>query len=125
MMTFGLAKPVAETAAISRARAFTALGDLSARPAAEVADALPAAAAWLSSMTEEETGVGESRWAELAYRLLTGAVAADSGSDNGLTGKLKPCGGVLQPPPTGDQGMAQPAPEEGNMPVIKPGEVPP
>ncbi|WP_189394100.1 AAA family ATPase [Mesorhizobium sp. M1D.F.Ca.ET.183.01.1.1] len=66
---------------ISRARAFTALGDLSARPAAEVADALPAAAAWLSSMTEEETGVGESRWAELAYRLLTGAVAADSGSD--------------------------------------------
>ncbi|MET3524277.1 hypothetical protein [Mesorhizobium sp. M4B.F.Ca.ET.017.02.2.1] len=51
--------------------------------------------------------------------------AADSGSDNGLTGKLKPCGGVLQPPPTGDQGMAQPAPEEGNMPVIKPGEVPP
>ncbi|TIT02462.1 AAA family ATPase [Mesorhizobium sp.] len=66
---------------ISRARAFAALADLSARPAAEVADALPAAAAWLSSVTEEEAGVGESRWAELAYRLLTGAVAADSSSD--------------------------------------------
>ena len=51
--------------------------------------------------------------------------AADIGTDNGLTGKLKPCGGVLQPPPTGDQGMAQPAPEQGNTPVIKPGELPP
>jgi hypothetical protein len=51
--------------------------------------------------------------------------AADTGTDNGLTGKLKPCGGVLQPPPTGDQGMAQPAPEQGNTPVIRPGELPP
>ena len=51
--------------------------------------------------------------------------AADTGTDNGLTGKLKPCGGVLQPPPTGDQGMAQPAPAQGNTPVIRPGELPP
>ncbi|TIV82004.1 MAG: hypothetical protein E5V64_13880, partial [Mesorhizobium sp.] len=46
--------------------------------------------------------------------------AADTGG--GLTGKLKPCGGVLQPPPSGDQGMAQPAPEHGNTPIIRPGE---
>lgn len=47
-----------------------------------------------------------------------------SGGNGGLTGKLEPCGGVLQPPPTGDQGMAQPAPNEGRTPVIRPGEVP-
>ncbi|TGQ64223.1 hypothetical protein EN829_020160 [Mesorhizobium sp. M00.F.Ca.ET.186.01.1.1] len=41
-----------------------------------------------------------------------------------LTEKLGDCGGVLKPPPTGDQGMAAPAPDEGNTPVIKPGEVP-
>ena len=47
-----------------------------------------------------------------------------SGGNGGLTGTLEPGGGVLQPPPTGDQGMAQPAPNEGRTPVIKPGEVP-
>ncbi|TPK69870.1 hypothetical protein FKO01_02955 [Mesorhizobium sp. B2-3-3] len=41
-----------------------------------------------------------------------------------LTEKLNDCGGVLKPPPTGDQGMAAPAPDEGNTPIIKPGEVP-
>lgn len=46
----------------------------------------------------------------------------DSGN---LTAKLSDCGGVLKPPPTGDQGMAAPAPDEGKTPVIKPGEVPP
>lgn len=46
-----------------------------------------------------------------------------SGSGN-LTEKLNDCGGVLKPPATGDQGMAAPAPDEGNTPVIKPGEVP-
>ncbi|TPK13747.1 hypothetical protein FJ872_20190 [Mesorhizobium sp. B2-5-9] len=42
-----------------------------------------------------------------------------------LSEKLNDCGGVLKPPPTGDQGMAAPAPDEGKTPVIKPGEVPP
>ncbi|MER9297863.1 hypothetical protein NKI38_15410 [Mesorhizobium sp. M0621] len=42
-----------------------------------------------------------------------------------LTETLNDCGGVLKPPPTGDQGMAAPAPDEGKTPVIKPGEVPP
>ncbi|MER8375725.1 hypothetical protein [Mesorhizobium sp. M1406] len=46
----------------------------------------------------------------------------DSGN---LTEKLTDCGGVLKPPPTGDQGMAAPAPDEGKTPVIKPGDVPP
>lgn len=45
--------------------------------------------------------------------------------DGNLTAKLNDCGGVLKPPPTGDQGMAAPAPDEGKTPVIKPGEVPP
>ncbi|TGU89143.1 hypothetical protein EN794_045380 [Mesorhizobium sp. M00.F.Ca.ET.151.01.1.1] len=47
-----------------------------------------------------------------------------SGSGD-LSEKLGDCGGVLKPPATGDQGMAAPAPDEGNTPVIKPGEVPP
>ena len=46
-----------------------------------------------------------------------------SNKDERLSGKLDPCDGVLQPPPTGDQGMATPPPDEGNTPVIKPGEV--
>jgi hypothetical protein len=41
-----------------------------------------------------------------------------------LTETLNDCGGVLKPPPTGDQGMAAPAPDQGKTPVIKPGEVP-
>jgi hypothetical protein len=41
-----------------------------------------------------------------------------------LTRKLEPCDGVLKPPPTGDSGMTEPAPNEGKTPVIKPGEVP-
>ncbi len=41
-----------------------------------------------------------------------------------LTQKLDPCDGVLKPPPTGDSGMTEPAPNQGNTPIIKPGEVP-
>ena len=41
-----------------------------------------------------------------------------------LTEKLDPCGGVLKPPPTGDTGIAEPPPDEGKTPVIKPGEIP-
>jgi hypothetical protein len=51
-------------------------------------------------------------------------VDASNKDDSSLSGKLDPCDGVLQPPPTGDQGMATPPPDEGNTPVIKPGEVP-
>ncbi|UVK46707.1 hypothetical protein BPNPMPFG_002409 [Mesorhizobium sp. AR07] len=45
-------------------------------------------------------------------------------ADTNLSETLDNCGGVLTPPPTGDQGMTQPPPAEGKTPVIKPGEVP-
>jgi hypothetical protein len=41
-----------------------------------------------------------------------------------ITKKLDKCGGVLQPPEVNDQGLVKPAPETGNMPIIKPGQVP-
>ncbi|WP_311031528.1 hypothetical protein [Mesorhizobium koreense] len=40
------------------------------------------------------------------------------------TRKLGKCGGVLQPPEINDPGLVKPAPDAGEMPVIKPGEVP-
>lgn len=49
----------------------------------------------------------------------------DGGNRNSLSDTLDSCDGVLQPPPTGDQGLAAPPPDEGKTPVIKPGEVPP
>lgn len=47
-----------------------------------------------------------------------------AGKDS-LTETLTPCGGVLEPPPTGDEDLTEPAPDQGKTPVIKPGEVPP
>lgn len=57
----------------------------------------------------------------------------DSGSDRpdkppppgDLTKKLAPCNGVLKPPPTGDSDLTAPAPDQGNTPVIRPGDLPP
>ncbi|WP_353829974.1 hypothetical protein [Mesorhizobium sp.] len=48
----------------------------------------------------------------------------NNGDNNNLTETLDPCNGVLLPPPTGDQGMAAPPPDQGRTPVLKPGEVP-
>jgi hypothetical protein len=48
-------------------------------------------------------------------------------SDDGtgsITKKLDECGGVLRPPEVNDPGLVKPAPDTGNMPVIKPGQVP-
>ncbi|TPI18108.1 MULTISPECIES: hypothetical protein [unclassified Mesorhizobium] len=42
-----------------------------------------------------------------------------------LSEQLGNCGGVLKPPPTGDQNATTPPPTGNDMPVIKPGEVPP
>ena len=42
-----------------------------------------------------------------------------------LSEKLGDCGGVLKPPPTGDQNATTPPPTGSEMPIIKPGEVPP
>jgi hypothetical protein len=41
-----------------------------------------------------------------------------------ITKKLDKCGGVLQPPDVNDPGLVKPAPDTGEMPVIKPGQVP-
>jgi hypothetical protein len=41
-----------------------------------------------------------------------------------LSQTLGDCGSVLKPPATGDHDMTAPAPDAGNTPVIKPGEVP-
>ncbi|PBC02543.1 hypothetical protein [Mesorhizobium sp. WSM3860] len=49
---------------------------------------------------------------------------ADDPSNN-LTASLAPCGGVLKPPPTGDKNATAPPADTSQMPVIKPGEVPP
>ena len=42
-----------------------------------------------------------------------------------VSGNLQPCGGVLKPPPTGDNNATQPPADGSQMPVIKPGQVPP
>ncbi len=42
-----------------------------------------------------------------------------------LSEQLGNCGGVLKPPPTGDRNAMTPPPTGSDMPVIKPGEVPP
>lgn len=42
-----------------------------------------------------------------------------------LSGSLQPCGGVLTPPPTGDDNAATPPANGSEMPVIKPGQVRP
>lgn len=57
-------------------------------------------------------------------RAQTEQDAKQQPSDANLTQTLTDCGSVLKPPPTGDQGMAAPAPDQGKTPVIKPGEVP-
>jgi hypothetical protein len=41
-----------------------------------------------------------------------------------LTEKLDPCDGVLKPPAIGDQEMTQSPPATGEMPVIKPRDLP-
>jgi hypothetical protein len=41
-----------------------------------------------------------------------------------ITKKLDKCGGVLRPPDVNDPGLVKPAPDTGNMPVIRPGQVP-
>lgn len=54
-----------------------------------------------------------------------GAQKQDGQQSDNLSGSLQPCGGVLKPPPTGDKNAAQPPDDGSQMPVIKPGQVPP
>ncbi len=41
-----------------------------------------------------------------------------------LTDTLADCGGVLKPPATGDSDISEPAPAQGETPVIKPDDLP-
>lgn len=53
-----------------------------------------------------------------------GQTATGASPSQTLTGNLADCNGVLKPPATGDQELVEPAPQTGNMPVIKPGQAP-
>lgn len=48
---------------------------------------------------------------------------ANPGSGS-LTEKLDDCNGVLKPPSVGDGEIVEPAPQAGQMPVIKPNDLP-
>lgn len=59
-------------------RAITPFMDCSPVPSDELSDMFPASAAWLSSQSDGVSQLSDSVMAELAYRLLSGAVAVDS-----------------------------------------------
>ncbi|MDX8503194.1 hypothetical protein [Mesorhizobium captivum] len=44
---------------------------------------------------------------------------------NDLSETLDNCNGVLKPPPTGDKNATVPPADNSQMPIIKPGELPP
>lgn len=60
------------------ARAIVPLMDKESLPRSELADRFPSAAAWLFGQFDGATEVSESSRVELAFRLLSGAIAADS-----------------------------------------------
>lgn len=53
-----------------------------------------------------------------------GAPTQDSQASASLTEKLDDCDGVLKPPAVGDGGIAEPAPDEGKTPTVKPEDLP-
>lgn len=63
------------------ARAIGPLIERSALPGHGTADMLPSTAAWLSGQADGAAEIGESHKAELAFRILVGAIAADSGQE--------------------------------------------
>lgn len=83
-----------------------------------VAAALPALA-----QTAPQAEPGVTREDCRAAPEAGGDQAAQPSADN-LTAKLDACNGVLQPPPTGDSEIREPAPKGGETPVIPPGALP-
>ena len=79
-------------------------------------DVLPAPASPCQAEPDSNTNSGNDN---------AGGQTGQGDQSGGLTGKLDPCNGVLKPPPTGDDGMTEPAPDQGKTPIIKPGEVTP
>ena len=65
----------------SLARCIGPLSDQAALPENDVADAFPSTAVWLSGQLDGAAHVNESRKVELAFQLLAGAIAADSGQE--------------------------------------------
>lgn len=60
---------------------FLALSDETGIPSVDIVDKLPSAATWLSTYTEYSSLLPESRRVDLAFRVLSGVVAADSGDE--------------------------------------------
>jgi hypothetical protein len=87
----------------------------SAMPASAQTDGQPAPASPCQAQPDPNGDAGKD----------TGQNGEDKTQAGSLTEKLDPCNGVLKPPPTGDSDMTEPAPDQGNTPIIKPGDVPP
>ncbi|WP_124434787.1 ATP-binding protein [Pseudomonas sp. R11-23-07] len=60
---------------------FQALSDEAEKPSVNLVDKLASAATWLSTHNEYTTLLPESRRVDLAFRVLSGVVAADSGDE--------------------------------------------
>lgn len=65
----------------SMANVFLALSDDAEKPNVNIVDNLPSAATWLSTYNEYTSLLPESRRVDLAFRVLSGVVAADSGDE--------------------------------------------
>jgi hypothetical protein len=87
----------------------------SAMPAFSQTDAKPAPASPCQAQPDANGNAGNN----------SDGSGEDKTQAGSLTEKLDPCNGVLKPPPTGDSDMTEPAPNQGNTPIIKPGDVPP
>ena len=59
-----------------------------------------------------------------ADRQATDCVVDPSRSQKELSDKLDNCDSVLKPPRVGDSEIVEPAPSTGDMPVLKPGDLP-
>ena len=59
-----------------------------------------------------------------ADKEATGCFADPNRSPKELSEKLDSCNSVLRPPRVGDSEIVEPAPPTGDMPVLKPGDLP-
>ena len=59
-----------------------------------------------------------------ADRHATGCLVDPNRSQKELSEKLDNCDSVLKPPRVGDSEIVEPAPSTGDMPVLKPGDLP-
>jgi len=88
-----------------------------------LAMALAAGPAWAAGQMKAQQG-DQPQSAQENCQAQPDRKNSDKSNDGAGSMKLDKCGGVLQPPDVNDQGLVKPAPETGQMPVIKPGQVP-